>query len=79
MAHKLAELIRVNSTETRSNEPMDITYYIKDVYGAELWYPVSSDARMVCDLMGTVTLTEHAVTVLKDNNITPTQVFKPKS
>ena len=57
---------------------MNIEYYTRDVYGQELWYPVSPEATMVCRLMGTKTLTDHAMTILEDNGATFTEVLRPR-
>ncbi len=55
---------------------MKISYYSENQYGIERLYPVSKDAVMVCKLMGTVTLTDHAMNVLRDNNATFRHVLK---
>ena len=57
---------------------LDITYYRKDVWGQELWYPVSQDAVMVCQLTVTKTLTHLAVQILENNNATITEVLEPR-
>ena len=57
---------------------MEITYYTKDVYGAPLRYPVSDDAKMVCALTNTKTLTEFAMTILFENGIARTEVIRPR-
>jgi len=57
---------------------MDIRFYIKDVYGQELRYPVSGDALLVCRLMGTKTLIDHALRVLEDDGAVITEVIRPR-
>lgn len=59
---------------------MKITYYRENKYGNELWYPVSNDAKLVCRLMQTKTLTELAITVLgRDGVVSFEEVLKPRS
>ena len=58
---------------------MNITYYRENKYGNELWYPVSNDAKLVCRLMQTKTLTELAFIVLKQNGASFEEVLKPRS
>ena len=57
---------------------MEITYYTKDSYGSELKYPVSRDARMVCELARTRTLTQFAINVVKRHGATLEEVLKPR-
>jgi len=58
---------------------MNITYYRENKYGNELWYPVSNDAKLVCRLMQTKTLTELAITVLDRDGADFDEVLKPRS
>ena len=58
---------------------MTITYYTKDVYGNELWYPVSRDAEMVCSLTETKTLTDWAIHICKRHGATFEEVLKPRN
>ena len=58
---------------------MDITYYTQRNYGSDQLYPVSKDAVMVCELMGTKTITYSAIKILKDNGATIAEVLKPKT
>jgi len=57
---------------------MEITYYTKDSYGSELKYPVSRDARMVCELARTITLTQFAINVVTAHGATVEEVLKPR-
>lgn len=43
-----------------------IEYRIKNVYGADLKYPVSRDAILACALNGSKTLTDSAITIIKE-------------
>jgi len=57
---------------------MEITYYISNVYGAELLYPVSKDAHMVCSLSGRKTLTPDVIGTLKRYGIGCEEVLRPR-
>jgi hypothetical protein len=57
---------------------MEITYYINNVYGAELLYPASQDAHMVCRLSGRKTLTPDAIATLKAYGIDCQEVLRPR-
>mgnify|MGYP004450564325 CR=1 FL=1 len=57
---------------------MNIEYYTKNVYGRDKFYPVSPDAIVVSELMGTKTLTDHAMAILGDNGATFTEVWRPR-
>jgi hypothetical protein len=45
---------------------MNIEYRIKNVYGSDLKYPVSKDAVLACALNGSKTLTDSAITIIKE-------------
>ena len=45
---------------------MNIEYRIKNVYGSDLKYPVSKDAFLACALNGSKTLTDSAITIIKE-------------
>jgi hypothetical protein len=57
---------------------MEITYYIKDVWGQERLYPVSKDAVMICKLTGKKTLPEWAIDLVEANGATITKVLQPQ-
>ena len=57
---------------------MNIEYYIEAKYGKDQRYPVSVDARMLCALMGTKTLTASALTILARHGHRVEQVFRPE-
>jgi hypothetical protein len=57
---------------------MEVTYYVRSVYGADLLYPVSDDANLVCDLAKTQTLSPYTVETLKAYGVTTQEVFKPR-
>ena len=44
---------------------MNITYRVKNVWGNDLMYPVGLDAKFICYLNGTKTLTTHLIDVVK--------------
>lgn len=44
---------------------MQITVLIKSVYGNELIYPVSDNAKLLADLTGKKTLTKEALATIK--------------
>ena len=56
---------------------MEVTYYVRSVYGSDLSYPVSKDAHMICALANTKTLTPYAVELLEAYGVTTTEVIKP--
>ena len=45
---------------------MNITYRVKNVWGNDLMYPVSLDAKFICYLNGTKTLSEHLIKITKE-------------
>ena len=53
---------------------MNIEYRIKNVYGADLKYPVSRDAVLACGLNGSKTLTDSAIAIIKE--VYPNSTFK---
>lgn len=56
---------------------MNITYYVKTIYGEDRRYPVSEDAKMICALMGTKTLTISALTILHRYGYVNARVGEP--
>jgi len=44
---------------------MNIEYRVKSNYGSDLWYPVSDDAKFICALCGTKTLTSAVIDIVK--------------
>ena len=55
----------------------EATYYRRDVYGQELLYPVSSLARMACELAGTKTITAAMMATLKRHGLDVIEVSRP--
>ena len=51
---------------TSKGVTMNIEYRIKNVYGSDLKYPVSKDAVLACALNGSKTLTDSAITIIKE-------------
>ena len=49
---------------------MNVIYLTKNVWGNELRYPITRDAKLVCELMGTKTLTDIGLHVLERYGIT---------
>ena len=45
---------------------MNIEFRIKNVWGNDLMYPVSLDAKYICYLNGTKTLSEHLIKITKE-------------
>lgn len=49
---------------------MHVTYYVRNVYGADLLYPASDTAQMLCEIAGTKTLTPATMATLKAHGVT---------
>jgi hypothetical protein len=62
-----------------TNGIMEITYYTRNVYGAERMYPVGQAARMICQLTETKTLTPWALGILRRHGIESREVLKPRA
>ena len=57
---------------------MNITYYVKTIYGEDRRYPVSEDAKMLCALMGTKTLTTSALVILTQHGYRAKLILRPE-
>ena len=55
---------------------LDITVKSKNVYGNDLIYPVSKDAKMLCELAGTKTVTQQMIRLLYEKGYTITEVTR---
>ena len=44
---------------------MNITYRVKNVWGNDLMYPVSLDAKFICQISGKKTLTDDSIRLAK--------------
>lgn len=44
---------------------MNITVAVKNVYGREVIYPVCNKAKLLAELAGTKTFTQHAIQTVK--------------
>lgn len=58
----------------------NFTYYIRETYGTERKYPVSSDSHMICELSGKETLTDWAINIIQRYypDVTFEEVLKPR-
>lgn len=45
---------------------MKITVYIKHVYGNEMVYPLSPEAKLLCALTGNKTFNHHQLQIIKE-------------
>jgi hypothetical protein len=52
--------------ELKEESRPELEVLVKKVYGNERFYPVSNDAKMVCELMKTTTLTRDQLRFCKD-------------
>jgi putative lipoic acid-binding regulatory protein len=53
---------------------MNIEYRMKNVYGADLKYPVSQDAHMICELTNAKTITDNVISIVQRHQ--PESTFK---
>ncbi len=45
---------------------MNIAFYVKSVFGKEYYYPASEEAKVICSLLKTPTLTLKHLRICKD-------------
>jgi hypothetical protein len=57
---------------------LEIQYYRRERFGTEDWWPVSPDAMLVCELVGTKTLTDSTISILDDSGATFQEVMPPR-
>jgi hypothetical protein len=57
---------------------LQVTYFSRNNYGTELYYPVSDDAKQIVALCKTLTLTDHALAVVEKFGGTVQEVLRPR-